>query len=114
MGVRRSVTSAPAGQPPRRRSRCNRGGRGNRVMFKQISGRAAGLALFGLAALAGPSLAEGIPGAPAPFDQGGVKVALVTYISAGDFFQAYQAGAEAQAEALGIDLQVFQGRQDAA
>lgn len=83
-------------------------------MFKQISGRAAGLALFGLAALAGTSLAEGIPGAPAPFDQGGVKVALVTYISAGDFFQAYQAGAEAQAEALGIDLQVFQGRQDAA
>jgi simple sugar transport system substrate-binding protein len=87
---------------------------GDRVMFKEVSGRVAGIALLGLAALTAPSLAEGIPGAPAPFDKGGVKVALVTYISAGDFFQAYQAGAEAQADALGIELQVFQGRQDAA
>ena len=53
-------------------------------------------------------------GAPAPFDKGGVKVALISYISAGDFFQAYQAGAEAQAKALGIDLRIFPGRQDAA
>ncbi|TCM52807.1 monosaccharide ABC transporter substrate-binding protein (CUT2 family) [Rhizobium sp. PP-F2F-G48] len=58
--------------------------------------------------------AGGIAGAPAPFDKGGVKVALVSYISAGDFFQAYQAGAQAQADALGIDLRVFPGRQDAA
>jgi len=58
--------------------------------------------------------AEGIAGAPAPFDKGGVKVALISYISAGDFFQAYQAGAEAQAKALGIDLRVFPGRQNAA
>ena len=73
-----------------------------------------------LAALAGSTLgvgaafAEGIAGAPAPFDKGGVKVALISYISAGDFFQAYQAGAEAQAKALGIDLRIFPGRQDAA
>jgi len=58
--------------------------------------------------------ADGIAGAPAPFDKGGVKLALISYISAGDFFQAYQAGAEAQAKALGIDLRVFPGRQDAA
>ena len=58
--------------------------------------------------------AAGISGAPAPFDKGGVKVALISYISAGDFFQAYQAGAEAQAKALDIDLRVFPGRQDAA
>ena len=58
--------------------------------------------------------AEGLAGAPAPFDKGGVKVALISYISAGDFFQAYQAGAEAQAKALGIDLRIFPGRQDAA
>ncbi len=58
--------------------------------------------------------ADGIAGAPAPFDKGGVKVALISYISAGDFFQAYQAGAEAQAKALGIDLRVFPGRQNAA
>ena len=48
--------------------------------------------------------ADGVAGAPAPFDKGGVKLALISYISAGDFFQAYQAGAEAQAKALGIDL----------
>ncbi|NTE88331.1 sugar ABC transporter substrate-binding protein [Agrobacterium rubi] len=58
--------------------------------------------------------AEGLAGAPAPFDKGGVKIALVGYISAGDFFQAYQAGAVAQAKVLGVDLRVFQGRQDAA
>ncbi|MFS8112595.1 substrate-binding domain-containing protein [Rhizobium jaguaris] len=61
-----------------------------------------------------PAHADGIAGAPAPFDKGGVKLALISYISAGDFFQAYQAGAEAQAKALGIDLRVFPGRQDAA
>lgn len=74
---------------------------------------------FMLAAAASATLftaaqAEGIAGAPAPFDKGGVKVALISYISAGDFFQAYQAGAEAQAKALGIDLRVFPGRQNAA
>jgi simple sugar transport system substrate-binding protein len=58
--------------------------------------------------------AAGIPGAPAPFDKGGVKVALVSLISQGDFFQAYQAGAERQARALGIDLRLFPGRGDAA
>jgi simple sugar transport system substrate-binding protein len=60
------------------------------------------------------AVAGGIAGAPAPFDKGGVKVALISYISAGDFFQAYQAGAEAQAKSLDIDLRVFPGRQDAA
>jgi simple sugar transport system substrate-binding protein len=58
--------------------------------------------------------AQGIAGAPAPFDKGGVKVALVAYISGGDFFAAYQSGAEAEARKLGIDLQIFPGRQDAA
>jgi ABC-type sugar transport system substrate-binding protein len=43
--------------------------------------------------------AQGLPGAPAPFDKGGVKVALVAYLSAGDFYQAYQAGAQQQAKA---------------
>ncbi|WP_416409457.1 substrate-binding domain-containing protein [Agrobacterium rosae] len=72
-------------------------------------------ALFSLLLpLAGAAQAEGLSGAPAPFDKGGVKIALIGYISAGDFFQAYQAGAVAQAKALGLDLRVFQGRQDAA
>jgi simple sugar transport system substrate-binding protein len=74
----------------------------------------AGLATAAAALMPLVAGAEGIAGAPAPFDKGGVKVALVTYISAGDFFQAYQAGAEAQAKALGIDLRIFPGRQDAA
>ncbi|MBV8661564.1 MAG: substrate-binding domain-containing protein, partial [Hyphomicrobiales bacterium] len=55
----------------------------------------------------------GLAGAPAPFDKGGVKLALVSYISAGDFFEAYQSGAEAQAKKLGVDLRVFPGKQDA-
>jgi simple sugar transport system substrate-binding protein len=58
--------------------------------------------------------AAGIAGAPAPFDQGGIKVALVSLISQGDFFEAYQAGAERQARALGINLRLFPGNGDAA
>lgn len=65
--------------------------------------------LAGAAASAAP-----LKGAPAPFDKGGVKVALVNYLSTGDFFQAYEAGAQKQAKALGIDLRIYEGRQDAA
>ena len=74
----------------------------------------AGAGLMATSLLGAPAFGEGIAGAPAPFDKGGVKVALVTFISAGDFFQSYQAGAQKQAKALGIDLQIFSGRQDAA
>ena len=60
----------------------------------------------------GASLAQSMP---APFDNPeGVRVALVRYISTGDFFQAYLSGVERQAEALGVDLRVFDSRQDAA
>ncbi len=69
-------------------------------------------ALFGGGSLA--AQAAGIAGAPAPFDQGGVKVALVRLISQGDFFQAYQVGAVRQARALGIDLRLFPGNGDSA
>ena len=52
---------------------------------------------------------------PAPFDKpSAVKIALVRYLSTGDFFQAYLGGVEAQAKALGVDLRVFDSRQDAA
>ena len=34
------------------------------------------------------ALAGGLKGAPAPFDKGGVRVALVVLVSGGDFFQA--------------------------
>ena len=53
--------------------------------------------------------------APAPFDNPGeVDIALVRYLSTGDFFQAYLSGVEKQAAALGVNLQVFDSRQDAA
>lgn len=72
------------------------------------------LALLPSLLAAGAVSAQGLKGAPDPFDKGGVKIALISYISAGDFFQAYQSGAEAQAKALGADLRIFPDRQDAA
>jgi simple sugar transport system substrate-binding protein len=58
-------------------------------------------------------LAQKVP--PAPLDNpGAVKIALVRYLSTGDFFQAYLSGVEKQAAALGVNLQVFDSRQDAA
>ncbi|CAB3753081.1 sugar ABC transporter substrate-binding protein [Burkholderia sp. MSh2] len=73
------------------------------------------LALLSVAALTvSASHAGPLKGAPAPFDKGGVKIALVNYLSTGDFFQAYEAGAQKQAKALGIDLRIYEGRQDAA
>ncbi|PHQ97949.1 MAG: LacI family transcriptional regulator [Marinosulfonomonas sp.] len=59
-----------------------------------------------------PALAQDMP---APFDNAGdVKIALVRYLSTGDFFQAYLAGVESQAAAIGVDLRIFDSRQDAA
>ena len=60
------------------------------------------------------ALAAGLSGAPAPFDKGDVKIALVGYISGGDFFEAFQSGAQAQAKKIGVDLRIFPGKQDAA
>lgn len=66
------------------------------------------------------ALAFGAQGAtaadmPAPFDKPDeVTIALVRYLSTGDFFQAYLSGVEAQAAALGVTLRVFDSRQDAA
>ena len=52
---------------------------------------------------------------PAPFDKASdVKIALIRFLSTGDFFQAYLSGVETQAAALGVDLRVFDSRQDAA
>ncbi|MET3926770.1 substrate-binding domain-containing protein [Devosia sp. 2618] len=70
------------------------------------------LGLLGASALSGAALAQD---KPAPFDNPGqVKIALVRYLSTGDFFQAYLSGVEAQAKALGVDLRVLDSRQDAA
>src|ERR1700679_2250797 len=73
------------------------------------------LAVAAAAMLAAPvAHANALNRAPAPFDKGGVKIALVNYLSTGDFFQAYEAGAQKQAKALGVDLRIYEGRQDAA
>ncbi len=70
---------------------------------------AAAMALGGLSSIA--SAAE----MPAPFDKAAdVKIALIRYLSTGDFFQAYLSGVETQAKALGVDLRVLDSRQDAA
>ena len=54
-------------------------------------------------------------GMPTPLDDPGkVKIALVRFLSTGDFFQAYLGGVESQAQAIGVDLRVFDSRQDAA
>ena len=58
-----------------------------------------------------PGLAFGAD-MPAPFDNpGAVKIALVRYLSTGDFFQAYLSGVEKQAAAIGVDLRVLDSRQ---
>ena len=68
---------------------------------------AAGIGLSGGAAFAADM--------PAPFDKPEeVKIALVRYLSTGDFFQSYLSGVEKQSAALGVDLRVLDSRQDAA
>ncbi len=79
----------------------------NRRLFVSLAVSAAAL-VGGIA----PAMAGSMP---APFDDPGkVKIALVRYLSTGDFFQAYLSGVETQAAALGVDLRVFDSRQDAA
>ena len=56
--------------------------------------------------------AAGLAGAPAPFDKGGVKIAVVNFIGGGDWLQAFEAGAKRQADALGVDLRISEARQD--
>jgi len=80
--------------------------------MKHIKVSLAGLAIA--SAVVGGAVADGIKGAPPPFDKGGVKIALVSYLSQGDYFEAYEAGVARQAKALGVDLHIFQGKQDAA
>ncbi|MGK0227400.1 MAG: simple sugar transport system substrate-binding protein [Gammaproteobacteria bacterium] len=63
----------------------------------------------------GLSGAVGAAEMPAPLDNpGDVKIALVRYLSTGDFFQSYLSGVETQAAAIGLDLRIFDSRQDAA
>lgn len=77
-----------------------------------ITRRTLGLLLGSIALLPSLAMAQDMP---APFnDPGSVDIALVRYLSTGDFFQAYLSGVEKQSAALGINLQIFDSRQDAA
>jgi simple sugar transport system substrate-binding protein len=71
----------------------------------------AGLAV-GAALLVSPVSAEGLAGAPAPFDKGGVEIAVVSFLGSGDWLQAFEAGTKRQAEALGVTLTLSQARND--
>ena len=77
--------------------------------------RAFGTLALGLASTVAFATGAFAADMPKPFDKpGDVKIALVRYLSTGDFFQSYLAGVEAQAKALGVQLQVLDSRQDAA
>lgn len=78
--------------------------------MKHFKASLAGLVILGALA----ALAYGIWGTPSRLPKSGIKVALVTYVSKGDYFEAYEAGVARQAKKLGIDLRIFQGKQDAA
>lgn len=56
---------------------------------------------------------EAVADAPAPFDSDEpVQIALVQNSGAGDYFQQWTAGARQQAEALGIEMQVYDAQAD--
>jgi len=82
-----------------------------KISRRLVLGLAGGLAALATG-LASPVFAGSMP---APFDHPAkVKIALVRYLSTGDFFEAYLSGVEAQSKALGVDLRIFDSRQDAA
>jgi len=49
---------------------------------------------------------------PAPFDKGPVKIALVQYSGAGDYFQLWTKGAQKQADAIGFTMQAYDAQAD--
>jgi simple sugar transport system substrate-binding protein len=61
---------------------------------------------------AAPSSQDASADAPAPFSDGPVEVALVRQSGAGDYFESWGQGAQAQADAVGIDLTVTDARND--
>ncbi|KAF1070518.1 MAG: hypothetical protein GAK45_00769 [Pseudomonas citronellolis] len=82
-------------------------------MIPRLPHRLRALCCAGLL-FAGASQAAGLPGAPAPFDKGGVQIALVGYLFSGDFPEAYLRGVEKQSRALDVKLRVFDARQQPA
>ena len=62
--------------------------------------------------LAGQVFGQGLSGAPAPFDKGGVRIAVVSFLGSGDWLQAFEGGVKQQGEALGVELTISQARND--
>ena len=52
------------------------------------------------------------PEKPAPFDKGPVKIALVQYSGAGDYFEQWTKGAREQADAVGFSMQPYDAKAD--
>lgn len=55
---------------------------------------------------------EATSSAPAPFDQDGVKIALVENSGAGDYFQQFRNGAVQQFEAMGVEFEIYDAQAD--
>jgi simple sugar transport system substrate-binding protein len=49
---------------------------------------------------------------PVPFDRGPVKIALVQYSGAGDYFELWTKGARQQADAVGFEMQHYDAKAD--
>jgi simple sugar transport system substrate-binding protein len=59
-----------------------------------------------------PAAGEQSTEKPAPFDKGPVKIALVQYSGAGDYFQLWTKGAQQQADAVGFSIQHYDAKAD--
>src|SRR5690349_1003760 len=64
------------------------------------------------AGMADSAAGETAAAKPAPFDQGPVKIALVQYSGAGDYFQLWTKGAQQQADAVGFSMQSYDAKAD--
>jgi len=56
--------------------------------------------------------AAAAPEKPAPFDKGPVKIALVQYSGAGDYFEQWTKGARQQADSIGFEMQLYDAKAD--
>jgi simple sugar transport system substrate-binding protein len=81
-------------------------------MLNKIHLQLSSLTMCSLLAFPALARADGLIGAPAPFDRGGVRIAVVNFVDGGDWLQAFEAGTKRQARALKVDLRVSEARQD--
>lgn len=80
--------------------------------MKRLVHSLVGLAATTLLLATSGASAQGLKGAPAPFDKGGVRIAVVSFLGSGDWLQAFESGVKRQADALGVKLTVSQARND--